>query len=317
MGHNVWYDKKIKGGQAWWKEILRNIRECDLFILILTPKFLESQSCKSEYQYAFKLKKRILPVLCHDEVKVNILPPELFAIHYVDYRSQDRSAAFDLVRALQVIPHATSVPDHLPPEPPIPISYLGDLRSQIESDQQLSFEDQRNLLFEVKRRIEKPESFNDTLGLLKLLLRREDLLARIANEINLILNHYSRDKKDQTSREETLSVQKEKEIIKTPSHDVEERNVSNGWRAELVKKDARYRKLKLYLNFEHEIEFKSNWINEVILDGVSVDIGLFSDIKFTIKDGNNSYEVSIDHSIPWTRITKFELTISDIVLYSE
>ena len=27
-GHEVWFDRSISGGQQWWNEILRRIRNC-------------------------------------------------------------------------------------------------------------------------------------------------------------------------------------------------------------------------------------------------------------------------------------------------
>jgi hypothetical protein len=195
MGHTVWYDREVAGGQVWWDAILRQIRECDLFVFILTPKSLESQACRAEYKYASRLPKKILPVLCHDGVKVNLLPTELSLIQYVDYRAQDKQAAYAMVRAFQDVPEADPLPDPLPPEPPVPISYLGDLRAKIESDQEFTSVEQRDLLFEIKRRLKDLESREDALDLLRLLRCREDLLASVADEIDAILDGSSRERK--------------------------------------------------------------------------------------------------------------------------
>ena len=62
MGHAVWYDREVAGGQSWWNAILGQIRDCDLFIFILTPRSLDSQACRNEYTYASALHKRVLPV---------------------------------------------------------------------------------------------------------------------------------------------------------------------------------------------------------------------------------------------------------------
>ncbi|HVO92687.1 MAG TPA: toll/interleukin-1 receptor domain-containing protein, partial [Terriglobales bacterium] len=132
MGHAVWYDREVTGGQSWWNAILGQIRDCDLFIFVLTPHSLDSQACRCEYSYASALRKRILPVLCQDGVKINLLPPELSVIQFVDYRGQDKQAAFALVKSLQDVPQAVPLPNPLPAEPPVPLSYLGDLRAQIE-----------------------------------------------------------------------------------------------------------------------------------------------------------------------------------------
>ncbi len=205
MGHEVWYDREVAGGQAWWNEILQQIRECDLFIFILTPRSLESQACRAEYTYASRLQKRILPVLCHDGVKVNLLPPELSQIQFVDYRAQDKQAAFGMVKAFNGVPEAVPLPDPLPSEPPVPISYLGDLRAQIDSDKALTLAQQRELFFEVKRRLKDSESRDDALELLRLLRGREDLLASVAEEIDTALDHSPQERPHEPSEDRALA----------------------------------------------------------------------------------------------------------------
>jgi hypothetical protein len=45
LGHDIWYDTEISGGQSWWDTILAQIRESDLFILLMTTKSLNSEAC--------------------------------------------------------------------------------------------------------------------------------------------------------------------------------------------------------------------------------------------------------------------------------
>jgi hypothetical protein len=63
FGHQVWYDKKLTGGQEWWQEIISQIYQCDLFVAALSPKSLASEPCSLEREYARRLNKRILPVV--------------------------------------------------------------------------------------------------------------------------------------------------------------------------------------------------------------------------------------------------------------
>src|ERR1700674_5155786 len=93
LGETVWFDEDLSGGQAWWNEILTRIRRCDLFVFVLDPESLNSEACKSEYQYAADLGKPILPILVSDRVSAGLLPPALCQIQFVDYREQDRKAA--------------------------------------------------------------------------------------------------------------------------------------------------------------------------------------------------------------------------------
>ena len=50
LGHKVWLDRELAGGQAWWDQILGVIRECDVFLFALAPESLDSSACKREYQ---------------------------------------------------------------------------------------------------------------------------------------------------------------------------------------------------------------------------------------------------------------------------
>jgi hypothetical protein len=102
---------------------------------------------------------------------------------------QNKQAAYAMVKSLHSLPESTPLPDPLPPEPPVPISYLGDLRAQIEAEGELNLARQRDLLFELKRRLKDAESREDAFDLMRLLRGREELLATIAEEIDAILDH--------------------------------------------------------------------------------------------------------------------------------
>lgn len=187
LGHTVWFDQELSGGQTWWNQILARIRESDVFVFILNPEALESTACKREYGYAADLGKAILPVLVAEGVPVNLLPPALSQIQFVDYRKQDRDAAFHLARALDSIPRPPSLPDPLPVPPEAPISYLGNLSDQIETTSTLSYEEQSALLIDLKRSLRDPEAAHDARTLLDRLRKRRDLLACIAEEIDELL----------------------------------------------------------------------------------------------------------------------------------
>ncbi len=187
LGYTVWYDREVSGGQTWWDAILHEIRECDLLLFIVTVRSLDSEACMAEYRYASQLGKRVLPVLSQEGVRVNLLPPELSEIQFVDYRKQDKQAAFVLVKALDGLPPARPLPSPLPVAPPVPVSYLGGLRLQIVGEGDLSLAQQSGLLVDIKQRLKDPESRQDALDLLRQLRRRKDLLASVAEEIDATL----------------------------------------------------------------------------------------------------------------------------------
>lgn len=187
LGHRVWLDRELAGGHAWWDQILGVIRECDVFLFALAPESLESVACRREYRYAAALGKTILPVLMTDGVSVNLLPPELSEIQHVDYRRQDKKAAISVLKALSCLPASRPLPDPLPAPPSAPISYLGSLLEQIQATDELSFQEQAALLLKVKERGAGAEHGEELRTLLCQFRKRDDLFARVAEEIDALL----------------------------------------------------------------------------------------------------------------------------------
>jgi hypothetical protein len=183
LGHAVWFDDELTGGQTWWDQILARTRSCDVFILALTPQSLGSTACTREYDYAAALGKPILPIVLADGISTNLLPPALAQIQHVDYRSPDRAAGLKLARALRSLPPAGPLPDPLPTPPEVPTSYLGGLAAQA-SKPSLSYDEQSALLFDLKRGLRETETAADARTLLKQLRKRRDVYAAIAEDID-------------------------------------------------------------------------------------------------------------------------------------
>lgn len=61
---NVWYDLIISPGENYSQSIMRELRECDLFVLLVTPSILETGNYvhRVEYKEAKELGKRIIAV---------------------------------------------------------------------------------------------------------------------------------------------------------------------------------------------------------------------------------------------------------------
>lgn len=186
-GHEIWFDQMLTGGQGWWDQILSNIRQCDLFVFALTPEALDSYPCQLEYTYAHQLQKAVLPVLVADGVSVDFLPPQLSAIQFVDYRTQDRQAAFRLIAALSKLPPSPPLPHPLPDPPPVPVSYLGSLKEQLDAPKAMSFEEQAALVLRLKQSLEDNKNRADAVSLLRRMKERTDLFAKIDHEIDSLL----------------------------------------------------------------------------------------------------------------------------------
>jgi hypothetical protein len=191
LGHSVWFDQELIGGQDWWDGILENIRACDLFVFALSPQSLASYPCQLEYTYAGALNKRILPVLI-GEINVSLLPPLLSTIQFVDYRQQDKKAAFALLTALNKLPDAVPMPDPMPTPPTAPVSPLGKLAEWLRLPEDMTRSQQADLLMSIKDAMRSnPGEMAGARDLLAQMKQRPDLFASIAADIDTILANAS------------------------------------------------------------------------------------------------------------------------------
>jgi hypothetical protein len=187
LEHTVWYDHDLSGGKVWWEQILTEIRNCQVFMMAVSPDSLRSVACSSEYNYAAELGKPILPILIADGVSTNLLPPKLSQIQFIDYRKQDKAGAINLARALRSLPEGKPLPDPLPQPPAVPLSYLGRITEQIESAATLDHKEQSALVSELRRGLRDAETSADARKLLERLRKRDDLFARTGDEIDELL----------------------------------------------------------------------------------------------------------------------------------
>ena len=118
----VWYDKSITGGEEWWDEILRQIRDCRLFVLAVSKFSLGSEACLAEWTYATGTSRPLLTVRL-DGVDMVGAPPAIKKHHYIDYVVDDADSIRKLAKALRFVPEDTPLPPVLPPDPPLPQSY--------------------------------------------------------------------------------------------------------------------------------------------------------------------------------------------------
>ncbi len=183
LGHQAWLDQELTGGQRWWDHILQEIRECDAFVSAVSTSSMDSRACTAEYEYALALGKPILPVMVERGVADSLMPPHLAELHRVDYISGDKAAFASLNRALAALPPPPPLPDPLPDSPPVPASYLYDLKTEINASGEMAPATQTDLVRELRERLRNGHNHADLRSLVRQFRARDDLLVRTEQEL--------------------------------------------------------------------------------------------------------------------------------------
>ena len=96
-GFLVWLDQlDIATGTRWDDAVERALRECEIFLIILTPASTSSENVKDEIGYAIDHGKRILPVLLEE----GDVPLRLRRFQYVDFTKMDFSDGVERAKQL-------------------------------------------------------------------------------------------------------------------------------------------------------------------------------------------------------------------------
>ncbi len=106
---NVWYDRHLIGGQNWWDEILRQIKEADVFLWLLSNDAVNSEYCLAEYEEAQRLGKPVITVQVRDHTHI---PPEIGEIQFVDMSggSADIGNSLKIINLIKAIDYQADQP---------------------------------------------------------------------------------------------------------------------------------------------------------------------------------------------------------------
>jgi serine/threonine kinase PknH len=144
---SVWLDREIGPGEQWWREILGQIRDCEVFIAALSENWEQSRACKAELEYAQALGIPLIPVQI-GPLKSMVLN-RVGHLQIVDYRVPTADTGITLtteVRQKRDRRQPLTLP--LPPEPPVPFEYL--MRFNTQLDQSLGPSEQAAILNELR-----------------------------------------------------------------------------------------------------------------------------------------------------------------------
>lgn len=183
LGHVVWRDTDITGGQEWWSEICQQITVCDVFVFAFSGNSARSRYCLAELDYALALGRAILPVDVAP-VAPELAPPALRSLQHVSYAERTPESALTLARALGTlnIP-LRDVAVSIPP-PQAPLSDLAGVRDEIMSSD-LSEEQQLDIVARLKRDFGAGEDV--VVELVRVFRSRQGLPAAIIEELDGLL----------------------------------------------------------------------------------------------------------------------------------
>ncbi len=97
--HSVFLDvQNIVGSTRWRPELEKEVRHCDVLLLLVTPGSIDSSPVFSEFETAQKYDKKILPV----QVNGTSLPPHLREIQSITHEAgKDEKLVLDILRSIQ------------------------------------------------------------------------------------------------------------------------------------------------------------------------------------------------------------------------
>jgi serine/threonine kinase PknH len=206
-GVQVWLDEDLGGGDAWWTEILNEIRACTVFLFALTENSLYSKPCRAELGYAQALGLPILPVQIGEVSSYRADP--IFSRQLIDYRQPTAATGLALMGALDVhAAHHNELPEPLPEAPPIPYEYLQRLGASIHDPAVLAPPAQAQMLFELRNALceeDDPTVLYDIRKLLRTLRRRADVTYPIANEIDTVLSKAAADSSQAAAKDTAMA----------------------------------------------------------------------------------------------------------------
>jgi hypothetical protein len=111
FGFTTWKDvKAITGGDIWKAAISKAVRECDAFLIVLSPQAASSENVSKELAVATKHDRRILPVMYQACKIPDKMEYDLAELQWADFVGPPFDEALDLlVRAIGGKPTSDTV----------------------------------------------------------------------------------------------------------------------------------------------------------------------------------------------------------------
>jgi hypothetical protein len=183
LGYGIHFEQKTPAARTRWKYVLASIRQCDIFVLVLTEYSLRSDARRVEYDYAVSLGK---PVVTIGLTSTQPLASAEFA-NLLDYRPTNPQRDADLKQVFSTLPNpadASSAPRAIPGW----VAPLTQLQTLITMPK-LSVMEQKIVLYNIQEALERQETLLAGELMLELLASRDDIDAKIQTRIQQTTRH--------------------------------------------------------------------------------------------------------------------------------
>jgi hypothetical protein len=118
-GYSVFYDQDISPEQMWAEALSQKIRDCSLFLLILTPEAVKSDFVMTEFRFALRENRTVIAITTEDPGSILQENPSL-QLMLLDRRVQvisEKAPDAVLARLDEILPAKTQ--KQPAPEPPV------------------------------------------------------------------------------------------------------------------------------------------------------------------------------------------------------
>jgi 3',5'-cyclic AMP phosphodiesterase CpdA len=109
----VWFDERLKGGQAWLRQLATAIENTDAFVLVMSPPSISSSNVEWELDTAQALNKKIFPLM----YQACEVPSTILALQYLNIGADYDAGLDELVEQLDEL--ANESEEELPARAPV------------------------------------------------------------------------------------------------------------------------------------------------------------------------------------------------------
>ena len=185
--HDVWYDQTQSGDRQWWREVLDEIKNCDVFLPVYDRNYDLSYTCSRELAYASALQKLIIPIIV-GKLNLNNFKPRISHLYNWQEYGDDKDSYQQLVDRLRNALESTEQADKrytldADQAPAYPNEDLLDMWDTIQESEILPQARQDEFLRKLLRQKSKGVPATDITFLADEFLQRDDVLDNVGTQL--------------------------------------------------------------------------------------------------------------------------------------